>query len=70
MEEFPIFENGYQEVVSAQSKEIHNHEDYKNFEKIDYEGQESIETGGVVMTIVKQNGQKMKIKARLVIQEF
>ena len=68
--ELPVSEHGTPEVKEAKMAEVNNLLDYEVFEEVKDEGQITIGSRWVVMAKEKHDGQKQKIKARLVARGF
>ena len=58
------------EVVEAKQKELENLEKYEVFEEVKYEGQETVGSRWVITKKEKADGQKKKVKGRLVSKGF
>lgn len=68
--ELPASEHGVPEVREAKMSEVNNLMDYDVFEKVEDKGQETISSRGIITAKEKHDGQKQKIKARLVARGF
>ena len=68
--ELPISQHGTPEVKDAKMAEVSNLLDYNVFEEVKDEGQETIGSRWVVTAKEKHNGQKQKIKVRLIARGF
>ena len=66
--EVPVREHKKPEVIEAKAKEIENLEKYGVFEEV--EGQETIDSRWVITRKEKADGQKQKVKGRLVAKGF
>ena len=68
--EVPVREYKKPEVIEAKNKEIENFEKYGVFEEVEDEGQETIGSMWVITRKEKADGQKQKVKGRLVAKGF
>ena len=68
--EIPTKHHGRIDVREAKAKEISNLEHYDVFEKIEDKGQETIGARWVITEKEVHDGQKSKVKARLVARGF
>ena len=68
--QLPIQQHGTPEVKEAKMAEVNNILDYNVFEEVKDEGQETIGSRWVVTAKEKHDGQKQKIKVRLVARGF
>ena len=68
--EVPVREHKLPEVIDAKQKEIENLEKYGVFEEIEDEGQETVYSRWVITRKEKSDGQKQKVKGRLVAKGF
>ena len=66
----PVREHKTPEVVEAKQKELENLEKYEVFEEVKYEGQETVGSRWVITKKEKADGQKKKVKGRLVGKGF
>ena len=68
--EVPVREHKKPEVIEAKNKEIENLEKYGVFEEVEDEGQETVGSRWVITRKEKADGQKQKVKGRLVAKGF
>ena len=68
--EVPVREHKLPEVIDAKQKEIENLEKYGVFEEVEDEGQETVDSRWVITRKEKSDGQKQKVKGRLVAIGF
>ena len=68
--EVPVREHKKPEVIEAKNKEIENLEKYGVFEEVEDEGQETVGSRWVINRKEKADGQKQKVKGRLVAKGF
>ena len=68
--EVPVREHKSPEVIDAKQKEIENLEKYGVFEEVEDEGQETVDSRWVITRKEKADGQKQKIKGKLVAKGF
>ena len=68
--EVPVREHKKPEVIEAKQKEIENLEKYGVFEEVEDEGQETVGSRWVITRKEKADGQKQKVKGRLVAKGF
>ena len=58
------------EVIEAKQKEIENLEKYGVFEEVEDKGQETVDSRWVITRKEKADGQKQKVKGKLVAKGF
>ena len=68
--EVPVREHKRPEGIEAKQKEIENLEKYGVFEEVEDEGQETVGSRWVITRKEKADGQKQKVKGRLVAKGF
>ena len=68
--EVPVREHKKPEVIEAKQKEIENLEKYGVFEEVEDEGQDTLDSRWVITRKEKSDGQKQKVKGRLVAKGF
>ena len=68
--ELPTKEHNRPDVKEAKRKEIENLKSFNTFEEVDDEGQEVIDSRWVITEKEEHDGQKSKIKARIVAKGF
>ena len=68
--EVPVREHKKPQVIEAKQKEIDNLENYGVFEEVEDEGQDTIDLRWVINRKEKADGQKQKVKGRLVAKSF
>ena len=66
----PVREHKTPKVVETTQKELENLEKYEVFEEVKYEGQETVGSRWVITKKEKADGQKKKVKGRLVAKGF
>ena len=66
----PVREHKKSEVIEAKQKEIENLEKYGVFEEVEDEGQDTVDSRWVKTRKEKADGQKQKVKGRLVAKGF
>ena len=57
-------------MIEAKQKEIENLEIYRVFEEVEKEGQDTVDSRWVITRKEKSDGQKQKVKGRLVAKGF
>ena len=68
--EVPVREHKLPEVIDAKPKEIENLEKYCVLEEVEDEHQETVDSRWVITRKEKSDGQKQKVKGRLVAKVF
>merc|ERR1712115_403248 len=68
--EVPVIEHKKPEVIEAKQKKIENLEKYGVFEEVEDEGQDTVDSKWVITRKEKADGQKQKVKGRLVAKGF
>ena len=68
--EVPVKEHKKPEVIEAKQREIENLEKYGVFEEVMDEGQDTVDSRWVITRKEKSDGQKQKVKGRLVAKGF
>ena len=68
--EVPVREHKSPEVIDAKQKEIENLEKYGVFEEVEDEAQETVGSRWVITRKEKADGQKQKVKGRLVAKDL
>ena len=68
--EVPVREHRRPEVSEAKQREIENLEKYGVFEEVEDEGQDVVDSRWVITRKEKSDGQKQKVKGRLVAKGF
>ena len=68
--ELPISENWRPDVIVAKETKVKNLQDYETFMEVEDEGQTKVGSQWVITVKEQHDGQKTKVKARLVAQGF
>ena len=68
--EVPVREHKCPELIDTKQKEIENLEKYGVFEEVEDEGQETVYPRWVITRKGKTDGEKQKVKGRLVAKGF